>query len=108
MMPRSRSTMMRMERDVSVGMFGVSVFFFSSRRRHTRFDCDWSSDVCSSDLMGVTVPEKQPEKPWAHTAWNDAIVARVSFTGAPGLRFFIPADQKPRVLELLQDRKSVV
>src|SRR5882762_6115473 len=26
------------------------VFFFSSRRRHTRFKCDWSSDVCSSDL----------------------------------------------------------
>src|SRR2546430_8224854 len=28
----------------------VGCFFFSSRRRHTRFDCDWSSDVCSSDL----------------------------------------------------------
>src|SRR5688572_27652030 len=28
-----------------------SFFFFSSRRRHTRFDCDWSSDVCSSDLQ---------------------------------------------------------
>src|SRR5256886_9532905 len=28
----------------------VYSFFFSSRRRHTRFDCDWSSDVCSSDL----------------------------------------------------------
>src|SRR2546430_6372184 len=28
-------------------------FFFSSRRRHTRFDCDWSSDVCSSDLAPV-------------------------------------------------------
>src|SRR2546430_9026325 len=27
-----------------------SLFFFSSRRRHTRFDCDWSSDVCSSDV----------------------------------------------------------
>src|SRR2546430_12278221 len=27
--------------------------FFSSRRRHTRFDCDWSSDVCSSDLVGM-------------------------------------------------------
>src|SRR2546430_11633535 len=26
-------------------------FLFSSRRRHTRFDCDWSSDVCSSDLL---------------------------------------------------------
>src|SRR5438034_3921996 len=28
-------------------------FFFSSRRRHTRSLCDWSSDVCSSDLFGV-------------------------------------------------------
>src|SRR5260370_32748728 len=27
------------------------MFFFSSRRRHTRFKCDWSSDVCSSDLL---------------------------------------------------------
>src|SRR6267142_5126133 len=27
-------------------------FFFSSRRRHTRLTCDWSSDVCSSDLEG--------------------------------------------------------
>src|SRR6266481_9008481 len=26
-------------------------FFFSSRRRHTRWNCDWSSDVCSSDLV---------------------------------------------------------
>src|SRR5689334_24797082 len=25
-------------------------FFFSSRRRHTRWNCDWSSDVCSCDL----------------------------------------------------------
>src|SRR5688572_19949858 len=31
-------------------MMGIQ-FFFSSRRRHTRFDCDWSSDVCSSDLL---------------------------------------------------------
>src|SRR5216683_3766964 len=29
---------------------GYDVFFFSSRRRHTRSDRDWSSDVCSSDL----------------------------------------------------------
>src|SRR6266568_3864665 len=27
------------------------IFFFSSRRRHTRWNCDWSSDVCSSDLV---------------------------------------------------------
>src|SRR5256886_12342695 len=32
-------------------------FFFSSRRRHTRFDCDWSSDVCSSDLENLTLPQ---------------------------------------------------
>src|SRR2546430_9260157 len=31
-------------------LVGCCLFFFSSRRRHTRFDCDWSSDVCSSDL----------------------------------------------------------
>src|SRR5690348_17910248 len=31
-------------------MFGF--FFFSSRRRHTRWTGDWSSDVCSSDLCG--------------------------------------------------------
>src|SRR2546430_5089744 len=31
-------------------LFILIFFFFSSRRRHTRFDCDWSSDVCSSDL----------------------------------------------------------
>src|SRR5438034_7672215 len=29
-------------------------FFFSSRRRHTRSLCDWSSDVCSSDLHVLT------------------------------------------------------
>src|SRR6266480_5496409 len=28
-------------------------FFFSSRRRHTRLTCDWSSDVCSSDLFEI-------------------------------------------------------
>src|SRR5260370_9091797 len=36
---------------ISVVLFSLYLcFFFSSRRRHTRFKCDWSSDVCSSDL----------------------------------------------------------
>src|SRR4030066_1479344 len=35
-------------------------FFFSSRRRHTRFKCDWSSDVCSSDLVVVGPPTCGP------------------------------------------------
>src|SRR5688500_20283892 len=32
------------------------LFFFSSRRRHTRLQGDWSSDVCSSDLTGRPIP----------------------------------------------------
>src|SRR5438034_1449456 len=36
-----------------------SSFFFSSRRRHTRSLCDWSSDVCSSDLQpGLDIVNK--------------------------------------------------
>src|SRR5256884_1656484 len=34
----------------------VFVFFFSSRRRHTRCSRDWSSDVCSSDLVFLVLP----------------------------------------------------
>src|SRR5947209_19056583 len=33
------------------------LFFFSSRRRHTRYWRDWSSDVCSSDLIAVIAGE---------------------------------------------------
>src|SRR4051812_49656069 len=41
-------------------------FFFSSRRRHTRLTCDWSSYVCSSDLprrdlQGAQPPDVLPE-----------------------------------------------
>src|SRR5690242_21134766 len=39
---------------VSFVCFYFFFFFFSSRRRHTRLTCDWSSDVCSSDLIWVT------------------------------------------------------
>src|SRR5438309_11802976 len=35
------------------------MFFFSSRRRHTRWNCDWSSDVCSSDLPLPVESQKQ-------------------------------------------------
>src|SRR5438876_3448010 len=31
-------------------------FFFSSRRRHTRWNCNWRSDVCSSDLPTAIAP----------------------------------------------------
>src|SRR5689334_24537560 len=36
-------------------------FFFSSRRRHTRWNCDWSSDVCSSDLRSREIFQRGRE-----------------------------------------------
>src|SRR5256885_9798529 len=44
--------MLHVESKSSIGCLLLTVFFFfSSRRRHTRLQGDWSSDVCSSDLM---------------------------------------------------------
>src|SRR5690625_6676060 len=42
----------------------MSLFFFSSRRRHTRWPRDWSSDVCSSDLPGPKDREAQRRLGW--------------------------------------------
>src|SRR5690606_40833416 len=39
--------------------FLFTFFFFSSRRRHTRFSRDWSSDVCSSDLPPRRAPRRR-------------------------------------------------
>src|SRR2546430_13326571 len=47
----------------------MCVFFFSSRRRHTRFDCDWSSDVCSSDCLS-NKEKKESEQP---PEWPDRV-----------------------------------
>src|SRR5256885_6492972 len=43
------------------------LFFFSSRRRHTRLQGDWSSDVCSSDLGGSV----------SMSAWLDGVPALI-------------------------------
>src|SRR2546421_5722318 len=45
--------------------FVSGFFFFSSRRRHTRSDRDWSSDVCSSDLRSAprTAPSRRRTVP---------------------------------------------
>src|SRR2546430_5944608 len=42
-----------------MGATAAPTYFFSSRRRHARFDCDWSSDVCSSDLLQAQPPGQQ-------------------------------------------------
>src|SRR2546430_15789072 len=64
--------------------------FFSRRRRHTRFDCDWSSDVCSSDLVALwwfqAVAKADPR-------YRDAKAQADRLGGGPGPQ---PADEAPR------------
>src|SRR5256886_107653 len=45
--------------NIQTGAERMPHVFFSSRRRHTRFDCDWSSDVCSSDLVDAELVAAQ-------------------------------------------------
>src|SRR2546430_1609196 len=53
------------ERKTIAMQLDFASFFFSSRGRHTRFDCDRSSDVCSSDLWAiVTVVLSTPATGW--------------------------------------------
>src|SRR6266481_3498399 len=49
----------------------LQFLFFSSRRRHTRWNCDWSSDVCSSDLVLRTV---HPQLPRTAAFWLMAVI----------------------------------
>src|SRR5436309_9466145 len=58
---------------------GWLIFFFSSRRRHTRFSRDWSSDVCSSDLHARRHAHQPPARPLWHRR-----AARVLFTRGIG------------------------
>src|SRR5688572_2869995 len=88
-----------------------SIFFFSSRRRHTRFDCDWSSDVCSSDLLRLGRDEG---KPAGHPAGRSEVhrlqdlpaparLQAAGHRGHAGTRHRRGADAR-----ILLDRKSLV
>src|SRR5256885_4062461 len=92
-------------------MTRVLFFFFSSRRRHTRLQGDWSSDVCSSDLhtqraargnapnssetvegpktrsSGVRFPAEQVIRPLLHPIWR-----RRFATIYPGSRIGVPGE----------------
>src|SRR2546430_14325710 len=59
-------------------------FFFSSRRRHTRFDCDWSSDVCSSDLTGNSRPFVSPDGRWVASA-RQGKLRKIPVDGGPAI-----------------------
>src|SRR5688572_32412773 len=83
-------------------LFFSFFFFFSSRRRHTRFDCDWSSDVCSSDLAGA--PRRVGEQPADRSGVGFGI-ATLDEEPAPAiLDDLVQSADRARH----QDRKSVV
>src|SRR2546430_11908752 len=84
----------------------IVCFFFSSRRRHTRFDCDWSSDVCSSDLQAG----QSALVLWG-TAWRDdqkEAHACEEMASRAISRFFGSSSCYAKVAVLRSDRKSVV
>src|SRR5256886_12938829 len=72
------------------GCYRVTFFFFSSRRRHTRFDCDWSSDVCSSDLgvshAAPSTSASDPSFAWRASAPRIAARETLRFTLTAKLR----------------------
>src|SRR5256885_4747656 len=61
----------------------MCVFFFSSRRRHTRLQGDWSSDVCSSDLLDLKTVFFL-SSPFAATVPTDAL-NMANATGIPAM-----------------------
>src|SRR5207237_4147540 len=94
--------------DLFVVFILVFIFFFSSRRRHTRFKCDWSSDVCSSDLI---------KQQWEREL-DTEMAAHLEFAIEENLRRGMPAEEARRQALISfggveqakeqQDRKSVV
>src|SRR5688572_32043386 len=82
--------------DILYVRYDFFFFFFSSRRRHTRFDCDWSSDVCSSDLLPAE-GERHRQQPLARRTRLGGILVREA---SPRLR------RRRRALPAHRDRKS--
>src|SRR5437870_11507024 len=94
-------------------------FFFSSRRRHTRWPRDWSSDVCSSDLVSLLIGPRDAN----HSCDLTAVELILESAGEAGREWNLAKDVSPDVLagnphadrfgnegvwHFYTDRKSVV
>src|SRR5256886_11253960 len=94
----------------SLGTLCHSRCFFSSRRRHTRFDCDWSSDVCSSDLHDGHAGGKYGPQPTrmipVMMRIDDQAHGLGGESGAQCVEHCLHTHRAERRLD--QDRKSVV
>src|SRR5256886_6638007 len=78
-------------------------FFFSSRRRHTRFDCDWSSDVCSSDLGIALAPVLGFDSPTGKGAIGMAEGRRIALGNA---KFLAELNTATAPLEAQAEQRS--
>src|SRR5688572_31789588 len=97
--------------------YSLFFFFFSSRRRHTRFDCDWSSDVCSSDLaqpLRADSPERARRRfraealrfPLACPVDDVRDFTIEAATGALAVRHYSPRSEERRVGKECRSRWS--
>src|SRR5256885_4834383 len=84
----------------------VGVFFFSSRRRHTRLQGDWSSDVCSSDLSNQL--RGTPHTPVSSIARSSPFsrAAEPSSSGTPGSAPSMKSENRPRSEEHTSELQS--
>src|SRR2546430_13004788 len=91
------------------------LFFLSSRRRLPRFDCDWSSDVCASDLVALLQHLERVEELLPKHILAPPVVALGGKHGEGVLRQLVaaerglaPPDRKQNAARHAEDRKSVV
>src|SRR2546422_4503589 len=76
-------------------------FFFSSRRRHTRCSRDWSSDVCSSDLLGHDRADRhaaaEPLGREQHIRLDPLMLARPHFAGPSDAALYLVAHEQDEI-----------
>src|SRR5206468_8489124 len=84
------------------------LFFFSSRRRHTRSDRDWSSDVCSSDLpsLNASRPDSNDSLHRRTVHPSKPSLQLTEFPGTPGILTKSTRSEERRVGKESRSRRS--
>src|SRR5439155_10140301 len=85
-------------------------FFFSSRRRHTRWPRDWSSDVCSSDLVIVALCRTifSPLPVVLAVVLKQAAVAETGLAAAFAAAFGLPPTQAAQLVSAVRSEERRV